>query len=290
MKTRFFFATLLLLAFGTAKAQDTVPAAPKQADPTINCNKPDMSQFPELMRKLGVNLQHLTDSVDWKSFEKDMEKWGAEMEEWGREMEKWGSEFEKKFNQTSPQNPSMNDGSQVRSIIVEGSGDMRIEQCQDGFSLRRDRKNTSDRVVMNGTLILKGSSDYEVALPQLDEVVLCSSGDVIGKGAIKGQTLRIVSLGSGDINLDVDYDTINVEMTGSGNVILKGRCKEIWAQIMGSGDLKVPQLQYAESKITATGSGEVLSKGHRDVVLQKSNREQHPVKKKSFFQCLLEWL
>ncbi len=285
MKTRFFFATLLLLAFGTAKAQDTVPAAPKQADPTINCNKPDMSQFPELMRKLGVNLQHLTDSVDWKSFEKDMEKWGAEMEEWGREMEKWGSEFEKKFNQTSPQNPSMNDGSQVRSIIVEGSGDMRIEQCQDGFSLRRDRKNTSDRVVMNGTLILKGSSDYEVALPQLDEVVLCSSGDVIGKGAIKGQTLRIVSLGSGDINLDVDYDTINVEMTGSGNVILKGRCKEIWAQIMGSGDLKVPQLQYAESKITATGSGEVLSKGHRDVVLQKSNREQHPVKKSLFFNA-----
>ena len=106
MKTRFFFAALLLLAFGTAKAQDTVTAAPKQANPTMMRNMPDMSQLPELMRELGVKLQMLTDSVDWKSFEEDMEKWGEEMEEWGRKMEQWGSEFEKKYDMPNDYRPA----------------------------------------------------------------------------------------------------------------------------------------------------------------------------------------
>lgn len=57
----------------------------------------DTLQFKELMRELGVNLQQLSDSVDWEKFEQDMEKWGADMEEWGRKMEKWGDRFEKKY-------------------------------------------------------------------------------------------------------------------------------------------------------------------------------------------------
>ena len=56
----------------------------------------DTLQLKELMRELGVNLQQLSDSVDWEKFEQDMEQWGAEMEEWGRKMEKWGERYEDK--------------------------------------------------------------------------------------------------------------------------------------------------------------------------------------------------
>ena len=78
MKTRLILATLLLLAFGSVKAQDTITVK-KNAD-TIRIITPNMSELPELLRELGVNLQHLTDSVDWEQFEHDMEQWGAEME------------------------------------------------------------------------------------------------------------------------------------------------------------------------------------------------------------------
>lgn len=57
----------------------------------------DTLQLKELMRELGVNLQQLSDSVDWEKFEQDMEQWGAEMEEWGRKMEKWGEQVERKY-------------------------------------------------------------------------------------------------------------------------------------------------------------------------------------------------
>ena len=64
---------------------------------TIGFGNPDMPQLDELMRELGVNLQQLSDSVDWEQFERDMEKWGADMEEWGRKMEKWADRYERKM-------------------------------------------------------------------------------------------------------------------------------------------------------------------------------------------------
>lgn len=257
MKTRLILATLLLLAFGTAKAQDTVIATPKQADPAMIWNMPDMSQLPELLRELGVNLQHLTDSVDWRSFEEDMEKWGAEMEEWGRKMERWGESFEPKHEYPFEYESLKNDDLPVRSIVIGGSGDVRIRQSQDGFSLSRGDKETRRKPFMaNGTLILGGTSDYEVAIPQLNEIIMSSSGDVLGRGMIKGDNLNLVVSGSGDLKLDVDYDTIRVLMSSSGDVTLMGQCKMIYADIHGSGDLKIQQLIAGESHINATGSGE----------------------------------
>ena len=89
-------AALLLLAFGTMKAQDTV-SAPRKAD-TIMVIIPDMAELDELMRELNVNMQQIYDSVDWDQFERDMERWGAEMEKWGRRMEKWGERVERKYD------------------------------------------------------------------------------------------------------------------------------------------------------------------------------------------------
>lgn len=95
MKTRILLASaLMLLAFGTLKAQDTV-TAPRKAD-TLIIIKPDLSELPELMRELGVTMQQISDSVDWEQFERDMEKWAGEMEKWGRKMEKWGERMERK--------------------------------------------------------------------------------------------------------------------------------------------------------------------------------------------------
>ena len=286
MKTRFFFAALLLLAFGTAKAQDTVTAAPKQADPAMIWNMPDMSQLPELLRELGVNLQHLTDSVDWKSFEKDMEKWGSEMEEWGRKMERWGEEFEGAFESPSRLKSSGNPDDPVKAIHVGGSGDVRIRQSQDGFSLSRGDKETRRQPFMaNGTLILGGPSDYEVAIPQLNEIIMSSSGDVIGRGVIKGDNLNLVVSGSGDLKLDVDYDTIRVLMSGSGDVTLMGQCKMIYADIHGSGDLKIQQLIAGESHINATGSGEAWVNKEGNVTTYHQRKAAPPVNRGLLFDA-----
>ena len=163
----------------------------------------------------------------------------------------------------------------VNAIRVEGSGDVRVYQSQDQFSLVRDNKNTSQYHVVDSTLVLSGSSSYVVTLQQLDEVIMRSSGDVFGKGTMKGTNLHIVVTGSGDLWMTVDYDTIRVDMSSSGSVTLNGQCNVLYAQMSGSGDLRVQQLHcISKSYINSTGSGDAWSDNSHNVFSYSSYRER----------------
>lgn len=273
MKTRLFFAALLLLAFGSVKAQDTI-TVPVKVDTAIQVVTPDMSQFNEIMRELGTNLQQLSDSVDWEKFERDMEQWGKEMEQWGRKMEQWGEQFENKFDKLYGNPSSKKEEPQVHAIVVEGSGDVRVQQSQGDFSLSRGSETTTHHYVRDGVLTMGGSGDYEVVMPQLDEVVMRSSGDVLGRGLIKGKNLNLVVLGSGDLKMNVDYDTIRVRINGSGDVTLMGNCKVLYADLTGSGDLRIIELNTDETYTNATGSGDVLVNKYGKVISYQYQREQ----------------
>ena len=266
MKTRLFFAALLLLAFGNVKAQDTI-TVPVNMDTTIQVVTPDMSQFNEFMRELGTNLQQLSDSVDWEKFERDMEQWGKEMEQWGEQFE---NKFDKQFNYP----PAKKEEPQVHAIVVEGSGDVRVQQSQGDFSLSRGSETTTHHYVRDGVLTMGGSGDYEVVMPQLDEVIMRSSGDVLGRGLIKGKNLNLVVLGSGDLKMNVDYDTIRVRINGSGDVTLMGNCKVLYADLTGSGDLRIIELNTDETYTNATGSGDVLVNKYGKVISYQYQRER----------------
>ena len=160
-----------------------------------------------------------------------------------------------------------NENPQVKALHIEGSGDVRVMQSQDGFSVSRSGETSTQNCIVDGVLMLKGSSDYEVAIPQLEEIIMRSSGDVIGRGILKGNNLHLVVMGSGDLTMNVDYDVINVQMTGSGDVILHGQCRVLNASLTGSGDLEIQQLSVEESHINATGSGEACVNKSGNVTL-----------------------
>ena len=163
---------------------------------------------------------------------------------------------------------------QVTAIQVQGSGDVRVMQTQNQFSLVRSNRNTSHHEIVDNTLVLSGSSSYEVSLQQLDEIIMRSSGDVFGRDTMKGTNLRIVVTGSGDFWMMVDYDTIFVKMSGSGDVSLKGQCKVLYAEMSGSGDLITQQLNCPESHVNSTGSGDAWTGNSHKVFSYSSYRER----------------
>ena len=278
MKTRLFFAALLLLAFGSVKAQDTITVVKRDADAkkadTLRVITPNMSELPELMQELSVYLQHLSDSVDWRSFEEDMEKWGAEMEEWGRKMEQWGSEFEKKYDMPNDYRPAKKDDSSARVIRVTGSGDVVISQTPGHFSLKKEGKIVSDNRTESGMLLLSSSDDYEVEISQLENIQLLSSGDVICKNTIQGDYINVFNGGSGDMVMKLDYDTIHVVLNGSGDIILQGRCNVLETILLGSGDLNVDGLIVVKSNVVEKSS----SKEHK-------TKDRRPEKKNLLFDA-----
>jgi len=261
---------MLLLAFGSVKAQNTTSVT-TQAD-TIQIVMPDMSELNEMMLELGHTLEQLTDSVDWEQF--------------GYDMERWGEQFEGMFDRFNRLGYRNEGDSLVKNIKVQGSGDVVIRQTQDQFSLVRNDEYTSQYEVVNGTLLLSGASDYEVSMQQLDEVIMHSSGDVLGRGTLKGDNLHLAVYGSGDLKMTVAYDTVRVELYGSGDVTLMGQCQVIYADVLGSGDLRIPQLHYEESHMNATGSGKVVVDGSSNIVIHHTNhREPRPCERTLLFDA-----
>jgi hypothetical protein len=152
MKTKMILAALLLMAFGTARAQDPQVTVSQNAD-TIIIVTPDKAELDKLIREYNGNLQRLYDSIDWKrvdeelrraneefhraydsidweSIEKQMKRAGKEMEEWGRKMEKWGERFEERYgkkeyhydyqnNTTAPKkDESKNDRPEKKDLLL----------------------------------------------------------------------------------------------------------------------------------------------------------------------------
>jgi hypothetical protein len=74
--------------------------------------------------------------------------------------------------------------------------------------------------------------------------------------------------------MNVDYDTIRVRINGSGDVTLMGNCKVLYADLTGSGDLRINDLNCDETYTNATGSGDVLVNKYGKVISYQYQREQ----------------
>lgn len=149
-----------------------------------------------------------------------------------------------------------NKPSQVNAVCCSGSGNVRIVQSQDQLLVLRNGNPVSDYRVERGVLVLDGSSSYDVTVTQLDKIRMLSSGNVKGISTLKGGNLEVEVLGSGDLRMNVDYDTIRLNMKGSGDVTISGQCKVLYADMTGSGDLDAQELRVLEPVINSTGSGE----------------------------------
>lgn len=95
---------LMLLAFGNAKAQDTLKSAPKSGKMEFDSlARIEMSRLSEIMAALDTNMMLLHDSVDWEQFERDMEKFGRDMDKWAERMERWGERWERTYGDPGDQ-------------------------------------------------------------------------------------------------------------------------------------------------------------------------------------------
>jgi len=103
-----------------------------------------------------------------------------------------------------------------------------------------------------------------VTLPRLDRASLSGSGSLQVSGQFPAQNeLRASISGSGDILVrdQIDYDEVNIDISGSGKADLeKVRTEEADIDISGSGDARITV--YDELKARISGSGKIYYKGN----------------------------
>ena len=116
--------------------------------------------------------------------------------------------------------------------------------------------NTKD----NGWFCFGCHSDKDVTIyirvKDLKSIEIDGSADLTGKGKIICDTLDLSISGSGDINLDTESKMLETSIAGSGDMILSGKSQVYKADIAGSGDIKAFGLAADKCEVSIAGSGD----------------------------------
>jgi hypothetical protein len=156
-------------------------------------------------------------------------------------------------------------------VALAFSGNIYITQGnQQSVEIEADKKTLEIiRSEVNGnTLVLKtenghwrdlGKITVYITMPEVDNLSISGSGDIICENAITTNEIDLNVSGSGSLKMEkLSVHEISAVITGSGDILLKGSSMdpgELDATITGSGSFKAEELPVGEATVTITGSG-----------------------------------
>lgn len=94
-----------------------------------------------------------------------------------------------------------------------------------------------------------------VSVKNVNELQVNGGGKIISENSIASDNLTLGVAGSGTLDLDIKGKTIRTELSGSGNVILKGYASFNDILMSGSGNMNAFNLELETAKIRVSGSG-----------------------------------
>lgn len=110
-----------------------------------------------------------------------------------------------------------------------------------------------------------GRIDIYVTAKSLSSLVNSGSGTINVRGIVKGNDVRMVLSGSGDISSGVSAEKLETVISGSGTVQLEGRAGKTTIVISGSGEMKSRSLKTGSASVTISGSGNAYFSADRSV-------------------------
>jgi hypothetical protein len=96
-----------------------------------------------------------------------------------------------------------------------------------------------------------------VYTPNVSNLSISGSGDILLINTIKTDNLSLRISGSGEIKGTIESNNLQIRISGSGELKLTGTSNEAIIDISGSGDINSEDLKIENAKIKISGSGEV---------------------------------
>lgn len=191
----------------------------------------------------------------------------------------WGNEQESKEIEVANFN----------RVVLIGRAVVHIRQCDKESLTVKGSKNAIDEVTAAakyGELVIAQAKkgwfggffksneipEYTLSIKDLESVTLKGSGEIFSDGPIKGDKLRLIIEGAGQLNFDVDVKEVNVSVFGAGKVILKGTAGNQVVEIEGRGIYEGKDLISSKGKLVINGSGdgEIHAKDELEVTINGS--------------------
>ncbi len=101
-----------------------------------------------------------------------------------------------------------------------------------------------------------------VTVEHIDGLYVSGSGEAIGETTINSDQLDLKVSGSGSMQLTVAVSNdIQADVSGSGDLKVKGDCKGLSSRVSGSGRVFIANTINGDAKFSVSGSGKVLASG-----------------------------
>jgi hypothetical protein len=146
-----------------------------------------------------------------------------------------------------------------QKVVMEGKKDVldKIETNVDGSRLvigkeGRDHWNwgDDDRITVY------------ITVKDIEALSVGGSGDLIGETKIVADDITLNVSGSGNMTVEVDATgDMESDVSGSGNIELKGKCKNFNSDVSGSGKVTMAVTASGEADLGVSGSGKIEASG-----------------------------
>ena len=116
-----------------------------------------------------------------------------------------------------------------------------------------------------------------VSVKNINELQVNSGGKIISENSIASDYIALSVSGSGGIDLDLKGNNLKTEISGSGNVTLKGYATTNDIVISGGGSMNAFSCELESAKVKMSGSGtcELTVSANLDVVVLGSGTVKH---------------
>ena len=142
----------------------------------------------------------------------------------------------------------------VGNLLIEASDNLEpyIETSVQGDKLKIHLKEGFSYNVKQKVTI------YVPVNNNLKAIQLVGSGDVILERGLRLNHLKCSLVGSGDIDIDVEANALDLVLSGSGDLNAKGYCPTLNVSLAGSGDIKAQSIKSKNVSANVVGSGDVM--------------------------------
>ena len=145
------------------------------------------------------------------------------------------------------------------NVVLDPSLDneVRISAPEDAMSHIVTEVKGGELVIdLDVNAIVQDNITITIAEDELNEVRISGSGNFKGElEPVRKLDLRVS--GSGDINVEVDTESLMVGVAGSGDVRCEGKSDLVKVSVDGSGDVDLEFLEVQEAVASVSGSGDI---------------------------------
>ncbi len=94
-----------------------------------------------------------------------------------------------------------------------------------------------------------------ITIQKLEGIGISGSGDIVGNDLFVTDTLNVEISGSGDMDLEVETELLENKISGSGSLQLSGKAEEYTISVSGSGKINAFDVDAKHVSVRVSGSG-----------------------------------